>query len=116
MPAARTPVTRRQLSREHLSAISMAGELYWPVPERPYRSADVIGFLQQLLAAIPGKLPLIWDGANIHRSRAVKEYLSPGGGAAALAGTAAGLCAGAEPGRRGLALFEACGGAESSLR
>ena len=50
-PMAQTPVIRRRLSREHLSAISaisMTGELYWSVQERPYRSADAIGFLQQL--------------------------------------------------------------------
>ena len=31
-----------------------------------------------MLAAIPGKLLVIWDGAPIHRCRAVKEYLARG--------------------------------------
>lgn len=38
----------------------------------------MIRFLEQLLREIPGKLLLIWDGAPIHRSRAVKEWLSQG--------------------------------------
>jgi hypothetical protein len=32
-----------------------------------------------LLRKIPGKLLVIWDGAPIHRSRVVKDFLSAGG-------------------------------------
>ena len=80
-PIARTPVIRRKLSYGHLSAISaisMTGELYLAVQDRSYKSPDVIGFLEQLLNEIPGKLLVIWDGAPIHRSRGVKEYLAQG--------------------------------------
>ena len=31
-----------------------------------------------MLAEIPGQLLVIWDGAPIHRCRAVKEYLAQG--------------------------------------
>ena len=78
---AQTPVIRRQLSREHLSAISavsISGELYPAAQEHSYKGPDVIQFLEQLLREIPGKLLVIWDGAPIHRSRAVKEWLSQG--------------------------------------
>ena len=78
---AQTPVIRRKLSYDHLSAISaisMTGELYLAVQDHSYRSNDVIAFLKQLLAEIPGQLLVIWDGAPIHRSRAVKEYLAQG--------------------------------------
>ena len=81
---ARTPVIRRKLSYDHLSAISaisaisMTGELYLAVQEHSYKGADVIRFLEQLLKQIPGKLLVIWDGAPIHRSKAVKEWLSQG--------------------------------------
>ena len=75
-PVAQTPVIRRKLSYDHLSAISMTGDLYLAVQDHAYQSSDVIEFLKQLLAALPGKLLVIWDGVPIHRSRAVKEYLS----------------------------------------
>ena len=80
-PAAKTPVIRRKLAHEHLSAISaisITGELYLAAQDHSYKGADVIRFLEQLLREIPGKLLLIWDGAPIHRSRAVKEWLSQG--------------------------------------
>ena len=77
----RTPVIRRKLSHERLSAISaisMKGELYVDAQDHAYKGADVIRFLERLLAEIPGKLLLIWDGAPIHRSLAVKEWLAGG--------------------------------------
>lgn len=80
-PVAQTPVIRRKLSYDHLSAISaisMTGDLYLAVQDHSYKGADVIEFLKQLLAEIPGKLLVIWDGAPIHRSRAVREYLAQG--------------------------------------
>ncbi len=78
---AQTPLIRRKLSCDRLSAISaisMTGDLYLAVQDHSCKSPDVIGFLEQLLAEIPGKLLVIWDGAPIHRSRAVKEYLAQG--------------------------------------
>ena len=77
----RTPVIRRKLSREHLSAISavsMTGELYLPAQDHSYKGADIFSFLEQLLEEIEGRLLVIWDGAPVHRSRAVKEWLSQG--------------------------------------
>ena len=72
-PVAQTPVIRRRLSREQLSAISRSGELYLAMPDHPYQGPDVIRFLEQLLAELPGRPLVIWDGAPIHRSRTVKE-------------------------------------------
>ena len=75
------PVIRRKLSYDHLSAISaisMTGDLYPAVQDHSYKNPDVIGFLEKFLAEIPGKLLVIGDGAPIHRSRAVKEYLGQG--------------------------------------
>ena len=80
-PVAQTPVIRRKLSYDHLSAISaisLQGDLYLAVQDHAYKGPDVIEFLKQLLAEIPGKLLVIWDGAPIHRCRAVKEYLAQG--------------------------------------
>ena len=70
-PAAKTPVIRRKLAYEHLSAISAistTGELYLAAQDHSYKGPDVIRFLEHLLREIPGKLLLIWDGAPIHRS------------------------------------------------
>ena len=81
-PVGQTPLLRAPLSRDHLSAmggITPAGKLYLRVQERAYREADVVGFLKHLVRHIAGKLLVLWDGAPIHRSRAVKEYLSSGG-------------------------------------
>ena len=67
-PVARTPMIRRKLSHEHLSAvsaISMTGELHPAVQDHSCKE-------------IPGKLPVIRDGVPIHRSRAVKEYPAQG--------------------------------------
>ncbi len=81
-PVGQTPVIGAPLSRDHLSAmggITPAGKLYLMVQERAYRGQDVVRFLKHLLQHIAGKLLLIWDGAPIHRSKAVQNYLSRGG-------------------------------------
>jgi transposase len=80
-PVGQTPVIRAPLSRDHLSAvggITWEGKLYLMTQERAYRGADVVGFLKHLARHIAGKLLVLWDGAPIHRSRVVKEYLSNG--------------------------------------
>jgi transposase len=47
--------------------------------DHSYKGPDVVRFLKLLLAKIPGKLLVIWDGASIHRCQALKEFLSKGG-------------------------------------
>ena len=46
--------------------------------EQAYRAEDVVAFLRLLLRKIPGKLLVIWDGASIHRAKAIKEFLAAG--------------------------------------
>lgn len=80
-PVGQTPIIRAPLSRDHLSVmggITPEGKLYVTVQERPYCGEDVVGFLKHLARHIAGKLLVLWDGAPIHRSRPVKEYLSNG--------------------------------------
>jgi transposase len=80
-PVGQTPIIRAPLSRDHLSVmggITSEGKLYLMTQERAYRGADVVGFLKHLARHIAGKLLVLWDGAPIHRSRVVKEYLSNG--------------------------------------
>ncbi len=39
------------------------------------KGPQVIEFLKHLQPPLPGKLRILWDGAMIHRSRLVREYL-----------------------------------------
>ena len=80
-----------------LGAVGTTGEFYRAMPECSYKSAAVIGFLQQLRGAMPGKLLLIWRWAPIRRRRAVREYLSQG----AMSPAETMLCPGVEPVWRG---------------
>ena len=83
-PCGETPVLRAPLTRDHLSVISgltAEGRLLTRIRTTAFDGAAVVDFLRQLLRQIPGKLLVIWDGAPIHRCRAVKDFLA--GGAAA---------------------------------
>ena len=80
-PIGKTPILRHKLSREHFSAISgitLEGGLYLMMKERSFKGPDVVQFLQGLLGEIEGKVMVIWDGAPIHRGKAVKEFLAQG--------------------------------------
>jgi len=73
---------RVPLSNDHLSAISAItpdGRLRLLVQDRAIRGPDVVRFLRHLLRHLPGKLLVLWDGAPIHRGRAVKDCLAAGG-------------------------------------
>jgi hypothetical protein len=65
-------------SLKAMSAISLEGKLYMMEQERAFKAEDVVRFLKHLLRQIPGKLLLIWYGSQIHRGRAVKDYLTGG--------------------------------------
>jgi transposase len=83
-PIGQTPVLHEELSRDHLSAISgitLEGKLLMMEQERSFKGPDVVRFLRHALRRISGKLLVIWDGSPIHRSRAVKNFLSDGAAA-----------------------------------
>jgi transposase len=80
-PVGQTPVLRAPLTRDHLSAISAItpdGRLFTHVQGGAFRGPAVVAFLRQLLRQIRGKLLVIWDGAPIHQSRPVKDFLAAG--------------------------------------
>jgi len=80
-PVGQTPILREWYTRDHLSAISAIspeGKLYFHCQDRAMNSEDVVAFLAHLLREGPGCMVLIWDGAPIHRSRVVREFLSSG--------------------------------------
>ena len=77
-PIGETPSLRHRLTREHLSVIGAVGldaKLYFQVHDHAITSAEATAFLRHLLRHIPGKLLILWDGAPIHRSRVVKQFL-----------------------------------------
>jgi transposase len=83
-PLGHTPILRVPLTRDHLSAIggiTPEGRLFMQMQEQAYRAEDVVAFLRLLLRKIPGKLLVIWDGASIHRAKAIKEFLAAGAAA-----------------------------------
>jgi transposase len=80
-PVGHTPILRAWCTREHLSAISAIspeGKLYFHSQEGAINSADVVAFLEYLLREVSGRMVLIWDGAPIHRSHLIQEFLANG--------------------------------------
>jgi transposase len=79
-PVGETPVLRELLTRDHLAAISAvtpAGLLRMQVYEEAITGAEVVRFLKHLSARLPGgRFWIFWDGAPIHRSRVVKQFLA----------------------------------------
>lgn len=83
-PKGRTPILRHQLTHDHLSVISAItpeGDLFLQVRETAFDSLGIIAFLDQLQEQIAGKLLIVWDGATIHRSKLLKQYLADGAAA-----------------------------------
>jgi transposase len=81
-PIGETPVLRAPLSYEHLSVISAitpAGQLLLQMQDQAYHSEDVVRFLKHVLRHIDGKLLIIWEGASIHRSKVIRQFLREGG-------------------------------------
>ena len=79
-PGGQTPVVVEQAGRAHLSliaAIAPNGRLYLAGQDQPFSSEDIVWFLGKLCQRYRKRdLLLIWDGAAIHRSQAVKAQLS----------------------------------------
>jgi hypothetical protein len=80
-PVGQTPIlpawwTRDQLAA--LAAISPEGKLYFHSQDRAINSDDVVGVLEHLRRQVPGHMVLIWDGAPIHRSHTMREFLTTG--------------------------------------
>lgn len=78
-PRGQTPILQVPLSYDHLSAIggiTAEGRLFMQIQDHSYKGPDVVRFLQLLLREIPGKILVIWDGASIHRCKAVKNFTS----------------------------------------
>ena len=53
---------------------------YFQIHAGALKGPHVIEFLQHLQKHVPGKLLILWDGASIHRSKLVREYVASTGG------------------------------------
>lgn len=73
-----TPVLQETFNWQRLSLIaglSWKGFLFRMHPGS-IRSPQVIEFLEVLLRHLPGQLLVIWDGAPIHRSALVRDFVT----------------------------------------
>lgn len=80
-PVGEPPILRAPCSYDHVSAISAitpSGQLLLHVQEQAYHGSDVVRFLKHVMRHIGGKLLIMWDGASIHRSQAIKDFLAAG--------------------------------------
>lgn len=67
------------LTRRHLSVIgglTWEGSLYMQAQETSLGSEGVIRFLRHLLHHLPERLLVLWDGARIHSSHEMREFLA----------------------------------------
>jgi transposase len=80
-PIGQTPILREWRTRDHLSAISAVspeGKRYFHGQDGAINSADVVAFLEHLRREVSGQMVIIWDGAPMHRSQAIKAFLANG--------------------------------------
>lgn len=78
-PKGQTPISYNSFDVKksiHLaSAVGIDGSLYYEQQDHPYTGENIVQFLRNLKSKIKKNILLIWDGAIIHRCRAVKQYL-----------------------------------------
>lgn len=80
-PRGQTPIISVPLTRDHLSVISgitEQGQVLEQMQADAFKGPDVVRFLKHLVCHLGGKLLIIWDGAPLHRDKAVKAYLAAG--------------------------------------
>ena len=77
-PRGQTPVLQETFNWKSLSIIGGLAlwRFYFQIHAGSIRSPQVVEFLEHLQRHLPGKLLILWDGAPIHRSRLVKDYVS----------------------------------------
>jgi len=77
-PRGQTPVLQYHFNWKVLSAV--AGITWWNFYFRLYQSTirapQVVDFLAHLLRHLPGRLLVIWDRSQTHRSRLVGEFVA----------------------------------------
>jgi transposase len=77
-PRGQTPQLQETFNWKSLSIIGglVLFNFYFQIHNGSVKGPQVIEFLQHLQRHIPGKLLILWDGASIHRSALVRDYLT----------------------------------------
>jgi transposase len=77
-PKGQTPVLEFNFNWDKLSAIAGLSwkSFYFRLYEGSITSERVVEFLGHLQRHVPGKLFIVWDGASIHRSKLIREYVA----------------------------------------
>lgn len=77
-PRGQTPLLHETFNWKSLSIIGGLAlwRFYFQMHKGSIKGPQVIEFLQHLQRHIPGKMLILWDGAPIHRSLLVKNYLA----------------------------------------
>lgn len=73
-----TPLLQETFNWKSLSIIGGLALLrfYFQIHKGSIKGPQVVEFLQHLQRHIPGKILILWDGASIHRSALVRDYLA----------------------------------------
>jgi transposase len=78
-PKGKTPVIAHKCRYKHLclvSAICDKGKIFWQQSPDAFKGHTIVRFLKDLLAFAKRKILVIWDGASIHNSEEVKDFLA----------------------------------------
>lgn len=77
-PRGQTPILQETFNWKSLSIIGGLAlwRFYFQIHPGSIKSPQVIAFLQHLQRHIPGKILILWDGAPIHRSVLVKNFVA----------------------------------------
>jgi len=77
-PHGQTPVIQETFGWKSLSMVGSLALLrfYLQIHPGSIKGLQVIEFLQHLQRHVPGRLTVVWDGAPIHRSRLIQNYVA----------------------------------------
>lgn len=77
-PRGQTPLIQETFGWKSLSMIGGLAlyRFYFQIHPGSIKSPQVVEFLEHLQRHLPGKLLVLWDGAPIHRSRVVQDYVA----------------------------------------
>lgn len=77
-PRGQTPFLQETFNWKSLSLIGgmVLWQFYFQLYPGSIKSLQVVQFLKHLQRHVPGKLLVLWDGASIHRSKMVHDYVA----------------------------------------
>jgi hypothetical protein len=77
-PRGQTPLLQETFNWKSLSLIGGLALLrfYFQLHAGSIKGPQVVDFLRHLQRHVPGTLRILWDGAPIHRSRLVRDYVA----------------------------------------